>query len=61
MFHHTQVAKSGQGHEKLRFANGDEFEGPMQYLHTIFNPVGQGKYKVAATGAVYSGMYISSL
>ena len=28
----------------------------MQYLQTIFNPVGQGKYRVAATGALYSGL-----
>jgi len=52
----VQVSKSGQGNEKLRYANGDEFEGPMQYLHTVFNPVGQGKYRVAATGALYTGV-----
>ena len=50
-----QVSKSGQGNEKLRYSNGDEFEGTMQYLHTLFNPVGQGKYRVASTGALYSG------
>jgi hypothetical protein len=50
------VSKSGQGNEKLRYSNGDEFEGPMQYLQTIFNPVGQGKYRVAATGALYAGL-----
>jgi hypothetical protein len=54
------VSKSGQGNEKLRYSNGDEFEGPMQYLHTLFNPVGQGKYRVAATGALYSGELHSS-
>ena len=50
------MSKSGQGNEKLRYSNGDEFEGPMQYLQTIFNPVGQGKYRVAATGALYAGL-----
>mmetsp|Transcript_94513 Transcript_94513/g.152449 ORF Transcript_94513/g.152449 Transcript_94513/m.152449 type:complete len:145 (+) Transcript_94513:152-586(+) len=29
----------------------------MQYLHTLFNPVGQGKYRVASTGALYSGHF----
>ena len=50
------MSKSGQGNEKLRYSNGDEFEGPMQYVQTIFNPVGQGKYRVAATGALYAGL-----
>ena len=49
------MGKNGQGQEKLRYLNGDEFEGPMQYLQTLFHPVGKGKYTVAATGAVYVG------
>ena len=50
-----QMAKSGQGIEKLRFANGDEFDGPTQYVDTLFQPEGNGKYRIAASGAIYSG------
>ena len=49
------MAKSGQENEKLRFANGDEFDGPTQYVDTLFQPEGNGKYRIAASGAIYSG------
>ena len=54
---HEQVGKSGQGKEKIRYANGDEFEGPTQWAGNQFSPQGLGTYLVAATGALYEGTF----
>ena len=47
----------GKDAEKLRFSNGDEFEGPAQFMRTEFEPTGSGSYWVKAARALYTGTF----